>query len=218
MAAQHLLPLGTILLLGAFHGVNPGMGWLFAVALGMQERRLSAVWRSLIPLTLGHALAIAAVVLVAVAAGAAVPVTSLRLPVAVMLGALGAYRLIRHRHFTGGGMRVGMWGLTSWSFLMATCHGAGLMVLPVFLGMAGPAEAASCHTLIAASANAVTAATATLVHGAGYLLVTATAAWIVFIKLGVGILRRAWFNIDLIWAAPDRYGSIDRCVVGAVSF
>jgi len=79
---QHLLPLTTILLLGAFHGINPGMGWLFAVALGMQERRLGAVWRALIPLTLGHALAIAVVVLVAVAAGVALPVASLKLPVA----------------------------------------------------------------------------------------------------------------------------------------
>ena len=98
--SSNLLPLTTILLLGAFHGINPGMGWLFAVALGMQERRLGAVWRALIPLTLGHALAIAVVVLVAVAAGAAVPVSSLKLPVAVTLGALGVYRLIRHRHFS----------------------------------------------------------------------------------------------------------------------
>ena len=73
MQHQHFLPLTTILLLGAFHGINPGMGWLFAVALGMQERRPAAVWRALIPLTLGHALAIAAAVLVGVAAGAAIP-------------------------------------------------------------------------------------------------------------------------------------------------
>jgi len=199
MDLQHLLPLTTILLLGAFHGINPGMGWLFAVSLGLQERRLGAVWRALIPLTLGHALAIAAVVLVAVAAGVAAPVASLKLPVAVTLGALGIYRLIRHRHVTGSGMRVGMWGLTAWSFLMATCHGAGLMVLPVFLGIAAPAHGASCH-LGAASANAATAATATLVHGAGYLVVTAAAAWLVFKKLGVGILRKAWFNLDLMWA------------------
>jgi hypothetical protein len=200
MEVQHLLPLTTILLLGAFHGINPGMGWLFAVALGMQERRLGAVWRALIPLTLGHALAIAVVVLVAAAAGVAMPVASLRLPVAVTLGALGVYRLIRHRHFSGGGMRVGMGGLTAWSFLMATCHGAGLMVLPVFLGMAAPAQGASCHVAGAASANAAMAATATLVHGAGYLVVTAAAAWLVFKKLGVGILRKAWFNLDLMWA------------------
>src|SRR6516162_9865806 len=200
MEVQNLLPLTTILPLGAFHGINPGMGWLFAVALGMQERRLGAVWRALIPLTIGHALAIAAVVLVAVAAGVAVPVASLKLPVAVTLGLLGAYRLIRHRHFTGGGMRVGMGGLTAWSFLMATCHGAGLMVLPVFLGMAAPADGASCHLQGAASANAATAATATLVHGAGYLVVTAAVAWAVFTKVGVGVLRKAWFNLDLIWA------------------
>src|SRR3954466_2364566 len=93
--------LWLMLLLGAFHGINPGMGWLFAVALGMQERRLGAVWRALIPLTLGHALAIGAAVLVAVAAGAALPVASLRLPVAATLGVLGVYRLIRHRHFSG---------------------------------------------------------------------------------------------------------------------
>jgi hypothetical protein len=93
-----------------------------------------------------------------------------------------------------------MWGLTAWSFLMATCHGAGLMVLPVFLGMAAPAQGASCHAAAAASANAAAAATATLVHGAGYLIVTAAAAWAVFTKVGVGMLRKAWFNLDVIWA------------------
>ena len=199
MEFQHLLPLTTILLLGAFHGINPGMGWLFAVALGMQERRLGAVWRALIPLTLGHALAIASVVLLAVAAGVAAPFASLKLPVAVTLGSLGVYRLIRHRHITGGGMRVGTAGLTTWSFLMATCHGAGLMILPIFLGMTAPAQGSSCHLPGAVSANAAAAANATLVHGAGYLIATA-AAWIVFTRVGVGILRQAWFNLDLLWA------------------
>jgi len=197
---ENLIPLTTILFLGAFHGINPGMGWLFAVALGMQERKLGAVWRALIPLTLGHGLAIAAAVLVAVVAGVAVPAASLKVPAAVMLGILGVYRLIRHSHFTGGGMRVGMKGLTAWSFLMATCHGAGLMVLPVFLGMAAQAQGASCHMHGAASGSAAMAATATLVHGAGYLVVTAAVAWLVFTKLGVGLLRKAWFNLDLIWA------------------
>src|SRR5215472_15546080 len=169
MEVQHLLPLATILLLGAFHGINPGMGWLFAVALGMQERRLGAVWRALIPLTLGHALAIAAAVLVAVAAGAALPVASFRVPVALTLGALGVYRLVRHRHFSGGGMRVGMRGLTTWSFLMATCHGAGLMVLPMFLRMGAPAHGGSCHAAGLASTSAATAVVATVAHGFGYL-------------------------------------------------
>ena len=199
METQHLLPLTTILLLGAFHGINPGMGWLFAVALGMQERREGAVWRALIPLTLGHGMALAAVILIAVAAGVAVPATSLKLPVAITLAVLGIYRLVRHSHFTGGGMRVGMWGLTVWSFLMATCHGAGLMVLPAFLGMTA-AQGASCHATAAATASAWMGITTTLVHGAGYLIVTAAAAWVVYTKLGVGLLRKAWFNLDLIWA------------------
>jgi hypothetical protein len=124
----------------------------------------------------------------------------LKLPVALMLGALGVYRLARHTHFTGGGMRVGMRGLTAWSFLMATCHGAGLMVVPLFLAMPAMAHHASCHGA-AAPAGAADAIAATLAHGAGYLAVTAAAAWLVFAKVGVGILRRAWFNLDLIWAA-----------------
>jgi hypothetical protein len=200
MDTQHLLPVMTILLLGAFHGINPGMGWLFAVALGMQERRLAAVWRALIPLTIGHGLAIAAVVFIAIAAGVALPAASLKLPVALILATLGVYRLIRHTHFRGGGMRVGSGGLTVWSFLMASCHGAGLMVLPVFLGMAAPAGGAICHSPQTVSAAAGMAVTSTLAHGLGYLMVTAAAAWLVFTKLGVGILRKAWFNLDLIWA------------------
>jgi hypothetical protein len=200
MEHQHWLPLATILLLGVFHGLNPGMGWLFAVALGMQERRQGAVWQALIPLTLGHGLAIAAAILITVAAGIAVPAASLKVPVAVTLVVLGVYRLVRHSHFTGGGMRVGMRGLTMWSFLMASCHGAGLMVLPAFFGMTAAAQRASCHAAGALPTTAAMAISATLLHGAGYLIVTAAAAWVVFARLGVGLLRRAWFNLDLIWA------------------
>lgn len=187
--------------LGAFHGINPGMGWLFAVALGMQERRRTAVWRALGPLALGHGLAIGGVILLAVLAGVALPAGSLRWPVGVFLIGLGIYRLIRHCHPRFGGMQVGMRGLTIWSFLMATAHGAGLMVLPVFLGMTATAHGASCHAgSVAGSAEPLTGLLATLVHGAGYLVVTALAAWIVFEKLGVGLLRKAWLNLDLIWA------------------
>jgi len=200
MSAQHVLPLTTILLMGAFHGINPGMGWLFAVAFGMQERRLGAVWRTLIPLSLGHALAIGVVVLIAVIAGVALPIPALKVLVAATLGTLGVYRLIRHTHFNGGGMRVGFGSLTAWSFLMATCHGAGLMVLPLFLGMVVPAGA-TCHTPGLVSTSAAMAITSTLAHGAGYLAVTAAAAWLVYTKLGLGMLRKAWINLDLIWAA-----------------
>jgi hypothetical protein len=191
----------ALLFLGAFHGINPGMGWLFAVALGMQERRRSAIWRAMLPLTLGHMLAIGTAILIAALAGVAIPAHQLKYPVAALLIGLGAYRLFRHRHPRLGGMRVGMPGLTVWAFLMATVHGAGLMVLPIFLGMAAPAMAASCHAAAGGSRSAGVAFLATAVHTAGYLSVTAAAAWIVFERLGLGLLRKAWVNMDLIWAA-----------------
>jgi len=126
----------TLFLLGAYHGINPGMGWLFAVARGMQEHRTRAVAWSLPPIALGHALAIGVVVLIAQLAQVALPMLYIRIAVAVTLVGLGVYKLIRSRHFRWGGMQVGFRDLTIWSFLMASAHGAGLMVLPVVL--AGP--------------------------------------------------------------------------------
>ena len=186
--------------LGAFHGINPGMGWLFAVALGMQERRRGAVLRALVPLTAGHALAVAGAVGVALAIGAVVPVRELRWPIAAVLLALGVFRFFRHHHPRWAGMRVGMGGLTVWSFLVATAHGAGLMVVPVFVGMS-TAEAGGHmhHMAVTAETSASVALFVTGVHSASYLAVTAFVALLVFDKLGVGILRRTWFNLDLIW-------------------
>jgi hypothetical protein len=190
-----------LMALGAFHGINPGMGWLFAVALGMQERRRDAVIRALVPLGAGHALAVAGAVAVALAIGFVIPIGWLRWPIAGLLVSLGVLRLFRHRHPRWGGMRVSMGGLAVWSFLMATAHGAGLMVVPVFMGMsmAGPGEHA--HHMHAAGTGAGAAFLATGLHALGYLAVTAFVAVLVFEKLGVGILRRAWFNLDLIWSA-----------------
>jgi hypothetical protein len=208
-------PLGAMFALGAFHGINPGMGWLFAVALGMQEGRGRAVWRALLPLALGHALAIAAVVLAALALGVAVPRGPLQWTLGVVLIALGVRRLFRCRHPRYGGMRVGARDLTIWSALMATAHGAGLMVLPLVLGIgstaaAGTDDAHAAHahhvhgTTMATAASpgldVASALIATCVHGAGYLAVTALIAWLVYRYAGLGILRRAWVNLDLVWA------------------
>jgi hypothetical protein len=187
--------------LGAFHGINPGMGWLFAVALGMQERRRGAVLRALVPLGAGHALAVAGSVGIALAIGAVVPIRELRWPIAGVLVSLGVMRFFRHQHPRWVGMRVGMGGLTVWSFLMATAHGAGLMVVPVFVGMSMAGEGGHMHHVAAAAGtNAGAALFATGLHAVSYLAVTAFIAVLVFEKLGVGILRRAWFNLDLIWA------------------
>ena len=187
--------------LGAFHGVNPGMGWLFAVALGMQERRRGAVLWALVPLAVGHALAVAAAVGVALLAGVVVPLDALRWGVAGVLVWLGAMRFVRHRHPRWAGMRVGMTKLTIWSFLMATAHGAGLMVVPVVVGLSMADGGPHAHHLHSAAAvSAETAVVASALHAASYLAVTAAIAMVVFEKLGVGILRRAWLNLDAFWA------------------
>lgn len=204
--------LAALAALGAFHGVNPAMGWLFAVALGMQEGRGAAVWRALAALALGHGLAIAAAIVVGAFALNVVPGAALRGGVAALLVGLGVARLVRSRHpRVGGSMRVGFAGLSAWSFLMASAHGAGLMVLPVVLGSPAqvPAHAAHAHAAIASEPLAGSIAVA--VHTAAYLLVTAGIAWLVYRKLGVGLLRRAWVNLDGIWA-------VALIVTGVVAF
>ncbi len=217
MSESSVWPWLTLFLLGAYHGINPGMGWLFAVALGLQDKSRIAVWRSLLPITLGHALAIGAVIALVAAVGLVIPVGSMRYPVAAILITLGFYRLFRHRHPKGGGMRVSMADLTLWSFLMASAHGAGFMVLPVVMGIPGtPAEVSTSAAVPGGGEHAEhsqghfpalvghealpVGLSATLIHTLGYLLVTALTAALVYEKLGVAFLRKAWVNLDLIWA------------------
>ena len=198
--------------LGAGHGLNPGMGWLFAVALGMQEGRGRAVWGALPPLALGHALAVGMAAGLAAALGGIVPSETLAWGIGGMLIGLGVLRLVRHRHPRYGGMRVGFRELTIWSFLMATAHGAGLMVLPLLVGGQGvghdPALAGG-HAMHLARASLLpdlagrvdAALLATAMHSAGYLLVTGLIAVVVYHKLGLRMLRSLWLNLDLVWGS-----------------
>jgi hypothetical protein len=194
--------LWMMLLLGAYHGINPGMGWLFAVALGMQEQKSSAIVRSLIPIAIGHALAIGSVLLTAVALGMTLPLAAIRYSVAVILVGLGIHFLVRHQHPRWVRMQVSFRDLTVWSFLMASAHGAGLMVVPV-LFRSSTVEAQSQmagHNHMAPVASPPAAMLATGVHTIAYLAVTGLLAWVVYRKVGLAILRKAWFNFDLIWA------------------
>jgi hypothetical protein len=206
MYAQDI-SIALLLALGAAHGVSPAMGWLFAVSLGLQEQRRGAVWGALGPLALGHALAVAVAVGVAAVLGLVVPIGFLKVITAVALGGFGLFHLTRHRHPRWGGMRVGARDLTIWSFLMASAHGAGLMVVPLVLEASAvrPQHAVHEHTghLLAAGVSGIDSAglTATLVHTAGYLLVTGALAVIVYEKLGLRLLRTAWINLNAIWAA-----------------
>jgi hypothetical protein len=199
----------SLLALGAGHGLNPAMGWLFAVALGLQRESRRAVWAALGPLAAGHAVAIGATVAGAGVMGLVLPLDRLRWVTAALLIGLGMYRLAGTRHPRFGGMLVNGRELATWSFLMASAHGAGLMVLPLVMGesaVAGHRSQVSGHLLHSMSALPVLAgvewsgAWATLVHTAGYLLVTGLLAVIVYERVGVRFLRKAWVNIDLIWA------------------
>jgi hypothetical protein len=195
--------LWLMLLLGAYHGLNPGMGWLFAVALGMQEQKGSAVARSLIPIAVGHAVAIGSVVLTSVFLGKTLPLTVIRYLVAALLVGMGIYCLVRHRHPRWVRMQVGFRDLTVWSFLMASAHGAGLMVVPVLL-RSNTVEAQSRisgHNHISHTVTPFAGMLATGVHTVAYLAVTGLLAWVVYRKLGLALLRKAWLNFDLVWAA-----------------
>ena len=195
----------ALFLLGAYHGLNPGMGWLFAVALGMQQKSASAVWQALIPIAAGHFVAIGVVVAAAAIAGAVLPLLYVKIAAACVLFAFGIYRLLRKSHPRWGGMQIGFRDLCIWSFLMASAHGAGFMLLPILLKMsalhsaAGVADSAP-HLHALAFATPWTAPIALLVHTLGYLLVTGLIAFVVYGKVGLEVLRKSWVNLDLIWA------------------
>jgi hypothetical protein len=148
----------------------------------MQEKRRAAVYAALLPLAIGHTLAVVAAVVIAVAIGTVIPVEILKWILAATLLALGISRFFRHHHPRGSGMKVGMGGLTLWSFLMASAHGAGLMVVPLFLGMNMTAAQHGHQSLNTSSAPVTFLVTG--VHAAGYLMVTALVAALVFEKLG----------------------------------
>ncbi len=191
--------------LGMFHGINPAMGWLFAVALGLQEQKRAAVFRALPPIVLGHALSIGIIIAAVLVARVNLPHRTLKIAAAAILFAFGFYRLLRTRHPNWVGMRVGFGDLTLWSFIMASAHGAGLMLVPFFL-QSPDAQTAHHHDTHQMHGWAFANFSApslfvgsVVVHTLGYLLITAMVAILVYEKLGVAILRRAWFNIDLIW-------------------
>lgn len=199
-------PWTVLALLGAYHGLNPGMGWLFALALGLQEKRRSAVLYSLLPIAAGHAAAIALAIFAFRALQEFLPIRILKWGVAAILFALGAYRLFRASHPRGAGMRVGAGELALWSFLMASAHGAGLMLVPVLL--AQPMSAMT-YTMTGAMPmpprplSLSTLTLATLIHTASMLVVAGILAILFFEtyeQIGLKLLRHTWINFDLLWA------------------
>jgi hypothetical protein len=185
--------------LGAFHGINPAMGWLFAVALGLHRRSQKAVIGALPPVALGHALSIMIV------AGAAVALGEIfqgrwiyRACGLALIGWAIWHQLYGHRHRVRVGMTAGFAGLALWSFLMATAHGAGLMILPVIMPLC---LGASPLRDIDASGSAAVTLAAVSVHTVAMLAVMGLIAVTVYRWVGLAILRTAWVNFDLLWTA-----------------
>ncbi|TMD20636.1 MAG: hypothetical protein E6I99_13645 [Chloroflexi bacterium] len=194
-------PWDVLIILGAYHGLNPGMGWLFAVARGLQERRRSAVWQSFLPIAIGHEAAIAVVVVLVAVAQFLIAPEALRITGAVVLFGFALYRLWRRTaHPRGFGMRIGLRGLFGWSFLMSSAHGAGLMLVPILLRLSSTGGSQDM-TLIAytASFSPWQGLLAATLHTAALLVVMALIAVVVYERFGVGFLRRAWLNVDLLW-------------------
>jgi hypothetical protein len=186
----------AVVLLGAFHGLNPGMGWLFAVSFGLQERDRGALLRALPPIAVGHELAVAPVAVALAVFSSTVTRAAVVGVLAVGLTGFGLYLLLRTRHFTWVGMRLSRWELAWWSFLMSTVTGAGLMLAPVLLS--GSSDATTLEQALAGPVEQALAAA--LVHGLAMLLTSAVVAVVVYEVIGLRVLRSAWLNLDRVWA------------------
>jgi hypothetical protein len=179
--------------LGVFHGINPAMGWLFAVALGLHRHSRRAVLLALPPMALGHALSIGIVAAVVLATGFVVDSRLIRIACGGLLIAWAIYHVrYGHRHRVRVGMTTGFAGLVLWSFLMATAHGAGLMLIPALIPLCGSMAGRAPEALLVSLA-------AVGVHTLATLLVTGGIALLVYDWLGVGVLRRGWINFDRLW-------------------
>jgi hypothetical protein len=180
--------------LGVYHGLNPAMGWLFAVALGFLRKSRTAVLQALVPIAVGHELSVGAVV-VLVAATQALNVPDVRPIGALGLIAFGIYKLrkpLSHPRWVG--MQVTLRDLVVWSFLMSSAHGAGLMLFPILLGLPTTAHQEDPIPVGLQDLAAV------CLHTLAMLITMGAVALVVYERLGVMVLRKAWVNVDAIWA------------------
>ncbi|KWR89633.1 hypothetical protein RM96_13565 [Cupriavidus sp. IDO] len=188
----------TVAALGLFHGINPAMGWLFAVALGLHRRQRRVVLLSLLPIAIGHAVAVAVFVALALYLGSMLdPRLFARLGGAVLIGWALWHVWRGHRMRPRVGMQAGMAGLAFWSFLMAGMHGAGLMLVPVLL----PLCVSPVSGAIAGSSAVAPAILALVLHTGAMLLAISAISLLVYDRIGVGFLRTGWINLDLLWTA-----------------
>lgn len=186
---------------GAFHGLNPGMGWLFALSLGLQQQSKKAVFMALFPIVGGHLASIGLVALLVLLGRQLVSMETLELAAGLILVSFGIYKLFNYyRHPRWVGMRVGWRDLFLWSFLMASAHGAGLMIAPFILELTGFHGGPGAHGAHLGSLATVEVLAGLLLHMVAMFVVMGLVAWLVYSKLSLAVLRKRWINFDLIWA------------------
>ncbi len=188
---------------GLYHGINPGMGWPLAVSAALFERRQGALFAALGPLAIGHMLAMAAILLPFAAMSTLVAwERPIRIGAALAVIGFGAFLFIRNRHprFLA---RIPPSRLALWSFLVATAHGAGLMLVPIYLGLCSAADLDAGHAAAASLMvrNSGLAIAVALVHGAAMIATGGALAYAVHRWLGLTFLSKSWFNLDRVWAA-----------------
>jgi hypothetical protein len=182
--------------LGALHGLNPGMGWLFAVALGLHRQRRSVVYVSLLPIAAGHAISIVTVAGLLAATDYLVAPRLAGIGTGLLLIGWALYHWgFGHRHRVRFGLQVGLFGLAAWSFLMATAHGAGLMLWPALLPLCGSQSINS----IGVNGSWAAALAGVGLHSAAMLATIAVVAALIYEWFGLAVLRSAWVNVDLVW-------------------
>jgi hypothetical protein len=186
---------------GLYHGINPGMGWPLAVAAGLMEKSSRALFRALGPLWAGHLLAMLLVIL-----PFALLVTLVEWQRPIQFGAsllvigFGVFRLLNRRH-PRALARIRPTQLGLWSFAVAIAHGAGLMLLPIYLGLCRAAAPDAGHEAESRliNTNLGMALLVSVVHSAAMIAAGGCAAWLVYRYLGVKFVARSWFNLDVAW-------------------
>ena len=188
---------------GLYHGVNPGMGWPLAVSAGLMERRSRALVAALWPLAAGHLLAMLLVLLPFALLIALVEwQRQIQLGASLLVIGFGIFRLANQRH-PRALARIPPTQLGLWSFAVAIAHGAGLMLVPIYLGLCREADLDKAHEAAGAliNANLGMAVLVSMVHAAAMIAVGGCLAWLVYRYVGLKFISRSWFNLDTMWAA-----------------
>jgi hypothetical protein len=200
----------AILASGFYHGLNPGMGWPLAVAAGLTERRATAVVRTLGPLAAGHLVSVAVVLLPFGALAVLLDWTrEIRIAAGLMIVSFSGVLLLYPRH-PRWLVRMRPTQVSLWSFTVALLHGAGLMLVPMLLGLCAPSMASGPPVSSVAANGAAVALVVALAHTAALVAASGLIAWAVYRALGLEMLRRSWLDLRRLWAAS-------LALVGALS-